>query len=78
MCYSAQVQESYDDKRIATNKIERALEKLVDLQRTDFKSGDSKMYPGYYVPVLIMENVEKIVRPMRYECRVALAPRILT
>ena len=63
-----------DDKRIATNKIERALEKLADLQRTDLKSGDSRMYPGYYVPVLIMENGKKIVRPMRYQCRVAGSP----
>lgn len=63
-----------DDKRIASNKIERALEKLTDLQRTDLKSGDSRMYPGYYVPVLIMENGKKIVRPMRYQCRVAGSP----
>jgi hypothetical protein len=67
-----------DDKRIATNKIERALEKLADLQRTDLKSGDSRMYPGYYVPVLIMENGKKIVRPMRYQCRVVAADRKLS
>ena len=63
-----------DNKRIATNKIERALDKLADLQRTDSRSGDSRMYPGYYVPVLIMENGKKIVRPMRYQCRVAGSP----
>lgn len=63
-----------DDKRIATNKIERALERLADLQRTDIKSSDSRMYPGYYVPVLILENGKKIVRPMRYQCRIAGSP----
>ncbi len=63
-----------DDKRIATNKIERALEKLADLQRSDARSVDSRMYPGYYVPVLIMENGKKIVRPMRYQCRIAGSP----
>lgn len=63
-----------DDKRIATNKIERALEKLAELQRTDAQSSDSRMYPGYYVPVLIMENGKKIVRPMRYQCRIAGSP----
>ena len=56
-----------DDKRIATNKIERALEKLESLQRKERKSGDSRMYPGYYVPVLILEDGKKIVRPMRYQ-----------
>lgn len=63
-----------DDKRIATNKIERALEKLADLQRTDFKASDARMYPGYFVPVLIMENGKKLVRPMRYQCRIAGSP----
>ena len=63
-----------DDRRIATNKIGRALEKLEDLQRTTRKAGDSRMYPGYYVPVLIVENGKKIVRPMRYQCRIAGSP----
>lgn len=63
-----------DDKRIATNKIERALEKLADLQRTDAKSSDARMFPGYFVPVLIMENGKKAVRPMRYQCRIAGSP----
>jgi putative SOS response-associated peptidase YedK len=63
-----------DDKRIATNKIERALEKLADLQRADSKGGDSRMFPGYYVPVLVIENGKKIVRPMRYQCRIAGSP----
>lgn len=63
-----------EDKRIATNKIERALAKLDDLQRTERKGGDSRMYPGYYVPVLIMEDGKKLVRPMRYQCRIAGSP----
>ena len=63
-----------DDKRIATNKIERALEKLEDFQRTERKGGDSRIYPGYFVPVLIMENGKKIVRPMRFQCRIAGSP----
>jgi putative SOS response-associated peptidase YedK len=63
-----------EDQRIATNKIERAQEKLADLHRTDTKNGDARMYPGYYVPVLIMENGRKLVRPMRYQCRIAGSP----
>jgi putative SOS response-associated peptidase YedK len=66
-----------DDKRIATNKIERALEKLADLQRKELSASDSRMYPGYYVPVLILENGRKIVRPMRYQCRIAGSPENL-
>ena len=60
-----------EDKRIATNKVERALEKLEALQSKERRIGDSRIYPGYYVPVLILENGKKIVRPMRYQCRIA-------
>jgi putative SOS response-associated peptidase YedK len=62
------------DKRIATLKIERALEKMEDLQRTQDQRRDSRMYPGYYVPVLVLENGKKWVRPMRYQCRIAGSP----
>ncbi len=63
-----------EDQRIATNKIERAVGKLHDLQRTERKGSDARMYPGYYVPVLIMEDGKKMVRPMRYQCRIAGSP----
>lgn len=63
-----------DEKRIATNKMGRALEKLGDLQRTDLQASDSRMFPGYYVPVMIVENGRKIVRPMRYHLRPAGKP----
>ncbi|OYT91149.1 MAG: hypothetical protein CFE43_15010 [Burkholderiales bacterium PBB3] len=63
-----------EDVRIATNKIGRAQEKLVDLQRADVRASDGRMFPGYFVPVLIMEDGRKIVRPMRYQCRIAGVP----
>lgn len=63
-----------DDKRIASNKIERALEKLAELQRTEVKANDARIFPGYYVPVMIVEDGKKIVRPMRYQCRIAGSP----
>ncbi len=63
-----------EDQRIATTKIRRIEEKLVDLQRKESKPGDSRMFPGYHVPVLIMEGGQKIVRPMRYQCRIAGSP----
>jgi putative SOS response-associated peptidase YedK len=63
-----------DDKRISSNKIVRAQEKLAELQRTDLKANDSRIFPGYYVPVMIIEGGKKIVRPMRYQCRIAGSP----
>jgi putative SOS response-associated peptidase YedK len=63
-----------DDKRIATTKIEWALSKLADMRRTDFKDSDSRIFPGYYAPVMVMENGERVVKPMRYQCRPAGKP----
>lgn len=63
-----------EDRRIATTKIARAQEKLSDYQRKERKASDARMYPGYYVPVMVMDNGKKVVRPMRYQCRIAGSP----
>ena len=61
-------------QRIATDKIAWVLAKLNDLRRTDLKDKDSRIFPGWYAPVLIEENGEKVLTPMRYQCRLAGKP----
>ena len=63
-----------EGKRIATSKIEWALSKLADMRRTDLIDSDSRIYPGYYGPVMVMENGERVIKPMRYHCRPAGKP----
>lgn len=63
-----------ESKRIATGKIERALERLADLHRAAPQASDSRIYPGYYAPVLVMEQGKLVVKPMRYQCRPAGKP----
>lgn len=58
-----------EDKRIATDKVERALAKLADLRRTKAEPQDARIYPGWYAPVMVMENGKRVIRPMRYQCR---------
>ncbi|MEO5831346.1 MAG: SOS response-associated peptidase family protein [Rhodanobacter sp.] len=58
-----------DDKRIATNKIRAAQRNLDDLQRSDLVDQDSRIHPGVYAPVMIEKDGERIVVPMRYQCR---------
>ncbi len=58
-----------EDQRIATTKIAWDKGKLNDLKRTELKSRDSRIFPGYYAPVLVMENGKRVVKPMRYQCR---------
>lgn len=64
-----QTKKALEDERIATNKIADGLAKLESLRRTDFRESDTRVFPLWYAPVLIIENGEPIVRPMRYLCR---------
>lgn len=60
-----------ESKRIAADKIERALERLADLRRAELVEEDARIYPGVYAPVLVMEGGRRVVKPMRYQCRPA-------
>ncbi len=55
-----------ENQRIATDKILWTLGKLDDLRRTELKDRDSRIFPGYYAPVMIVENGQRVVKPMRY------------
>jgi putative SOS response-associated peptidase YedK len=63
-----------ESKRISTDKIDTALRRLEDLKRIDPKPRDSRIFPGHYAPVLVMEDGEYLVKPMRYQCRIAGKP----
>ncbi|MBR8400263.1 MULTISPECIES: SOS response-associated peptidase family protein [Burkholderia cepacia complex] len=58
-----------EDVRIATNKIEAATRGLDDLRRQDLQERDSRIFPGWYAPVLIELGDKRLVVPMRYRCR---------
>ena len=63
-----------ESRRIATDKIAWALGKLADLRRTELNGEDSRIFPGWYAPVMIVENGRRVVKPMRYQCRLAGKP----
>lgn len=63
-----------EDQRIATDKIDWAKGKLADLRRSDLIDEDSRIFPGWYAPVMVMENGRRVVKPMRYQCRPAGKP----
>ncbi|MBB3010008.1 putative SOS response-associated peptidase YedK [Cupriavidus alkaliphilus] len=58
-----------NDQRIATDKIARAQRNLADLQRTDMRDRDSRIFPGHYAPVMVVQDGRRVVIPMRYQCR---------
>jgi putative SOS response-associated peptidase YedK len=60
-----------EDKRIGAEKAEWNLEKLAALRRTELVPDDSRIFPGWYAPVMVMEHGRHVVKPMRYQCRLA-------
>lgn len=63
-----------DSRRIAIDKIARARGKLDDLHRSTAEERDARIFPGHYAPVMVWEDGERVIRPMRYQCRPAGKP----
>ena len=63
-----------ESRRIATDKVQWLLGKLADLRRTVPEDRDGRFFPGWYAPVMIVENGRRVVKPMRYQCRPAGKP----
>jgi hypothetical protein len=60
-----------ESQRIATDKIGWSRGKLKDFNRTEPKERDSRIFPGQYTPVMVVENGQLVVKPMQYQCRPA-------
>ncbi|SMG39641.1 SOS response-associated peptidase family protein [Paraburkholderia susongensis] len=63
-----------ESQRIATDKIAWTLGKLEDIQRAEPQPRDSRIFPGHYAPVMVMEDGQRVIKPMRYQCRIAGRP----
>jgi hypothetical protein len=63
-----------ESQRIAAKKIGWSMGKLADLRRTELIDEDPRIFPGWYAPVMMVENGKRVVKPMRYQCRLADKP----
>ncbi len=70
-----ETKKALNDQRVSSNKIEWALGKLGDIKRTELKPKDARMFPGWFVPVLVMENGKPAIKLMRYQCRPSGKPK---
>ncbi|MBK1683934.1 SOS response-associated peptidase family protein [Rhodoferax fermentans] len=61
-------------QRISGSKVEWILAKLADLRRRELQDDDSRIYPGTYAPVMVIEDGRRVLKPMRYQCRPAGKP----
>ncbi|MEO8367193.1 MAG: SOS response-associated peptidase family protein [Pseudoxanthomonas sp.] len=65
-----------NDVRIGGDKMDRIQGRMQALKRLQPKTADSRIFPGYFAPVLVMENGHKVLKPMRYQCRPAGKPAL--
>jgi putative SOS response-associated peptidase YedK len=63
-----------DDERIATNKIAATVERLANLRSREVGDEDERIFPRYFVPLVVREGDRLLIRPMRYQCRLAGKP----
>jgi putative SOS response-associated peptidase YedK len=66
---SKTTKKAQEDRRIATNKVEQGLGRLADLKRSESRPRDARIYPGWYAHVMLVEEGRRIIKPMRYRCR---------
>ncbi|WP_457447118.1 SOS response-associated peptidase family protein [Roseateles sp. P5_E4] len=69
-----QTKTALESQRIATNKIERARQKIAEMHRIEHHPADGRIFPKSYVPVMVMQDGQLVIKPMRYQCRPARAP----
>ena len=63
-----------EDVRIATAKIEALTTKLSDLRRAETTASDNRIFPMVYTGVIVRQDGENVLTPMRYFCRPAGKP----
>jgi putative SOS response-associated peptidase YedK len=63
-----------EEIRIATAKSQALLERLADLRRAEPNNEDARIFPMMYAPVIVELHGKRIIRPMRYACRLAGKP----
>ena len=63
-----------EDVRIATGKVDNLMTKLARLRSTDTQLEDNQIFPMVYAGVVIKQDGNNVLTPMRYYCRPAGKP----
>ena len=63
-----------ENQRIAGNKVAAALATLESMKRNELRDTDARLFPLWWGPVLIFEDGQPVIRPMRYHLRPAGKP----
>lgn len=63
-----------EDVRIATAEVPWLMDKLSSLKQLPPEDQDARIFPGDYAPVIVMENGKRVIKPMRFQCRMRDTP----
>jgi putative SOS response-associated peptidase YedK len=63
-----------EEARIAKAKIEALTSRLADLRRSEPKPDDNRIFPMMYTGVIVKQDGQNLLTPMRYTCRPAGKP----
>src|SRR5690606_37033511 len=63
-----------EDVRIGNARVAQIRARLDALRRTEATDEDRRIFPGHYCHVLVSEGGQRVMRPMRYQCRPAGKP----
>lgn len=69
-----ETQTALEHRRIASSKISWTLDKLADLRRGETLAQDARIFPGHHAPVLVWQDGRRVIKPMRYQCRLPGKP----
>lgn len=58
-----------EERRIATSKVAQLRGRLADLARSEPRPRDARIFPGWYAHVMVSEGGRRVLKPMRYRCR---------
>ncbi len=62
------------DAQIARRKVEQLSDKLKRLRMPQIDEEDNRIFPRWYAPVIVNDGGRRVLRPMRYQCRLAGKP----
>ena len=69
-----QTKKALEEQRISGTKIDQIKSRLSSLKQSEPKPSDSRIFPGMYAPVMVWEDGQRVIKPMRYQCRPAGKP----
>lgn len=58
-----------ESQRIATSKIEKALERLDRLKAVKPHPAEARIFPLHYAPIVMQDGARRVMRLARYHCR---------